>query len=431
MLQLNPEIQFYTFDDAKGLYSCELQGSGDSFRCVLPKVFVQVLQNFDGKKTPEEAVTSCTETTRPEDRSKILQLVRGYFVQNHVLLDTDAVHPTPAASRVRRDSPASRLYFRIPILRGAMVKPLVLALAPLFSKLAVIPLLLCAAAAHIYFYSHAAQLSTQLDALAGRDFLIVVVATLLSALFHELGHVSALIRNGGKTVEIGFGIYIMFPVFYANVSECWKFPRNKRLQVNVGGLYFQTVALLVLFIVNLWRPSLGLAFSFVWIDLLIIRNLNPFLRMDGYWILADLMGEPSLHRNAAAEIKRIFSSLLSRGRRGLPSTTKIRPVLVLYCLVAVVVFTLVYYRFAKLIFLGLVPKLPGQIHALITAAGNLEPFKLLSILFSLTWQLMMIYVFVDTLAGFCRRYLPRLRERLRTWHRGGSVEPWLRDASNG
>lgn len=430
MLQLNPDVQFYSFDDAKGLYSCELQSSGDNFRCVLPRLFVQVLRSFDGKKTPEEALTSCPETTRPEERSKILRLVQGYFVPNRVLIDTGAANPAPAAPRVRRHSPASRLYFRIPIFRGVMVKSLVCALSPLFNKRAVIPLLICVVAAHIHFYGHAAQLSTQLDALAGWNFLIVVVATLLSALFHEMGHVSALIRNGGKTVEIGFGIYIMFPVFYANVSECWQFPRNKRLQVNVGGLYFQTVTLLALFILNLWRPSLGLAFSFVWIDLLIIRNLNPFLRMDGYWILADLLGEPSLHRNAAAEIRRMFSSLLSRRRSAQPAA-KIRPVLILYCLAAVVVFTLVYYRFAKLILLGLVPKLPGQIHMLIAAAGNLELFKLLSLLFSLSWQMMMIYVFVDTLVGFCRQYLPRLKERLKTWHRGGTVEPWLRDASNG
>jgi len=70
---------------------------------------------------------------------------------------------------------------------------------------------------------------------------IIVIYLLLNIknIFHELGHVSALKYYNYDCKEVGFGVYLTFIVFYANVDESWLLKRKERVIVDIGGVFFE------------------------------------------------------------------------------------------------------------------------------------------------------------------------------------------------
>ena len=81
--------------------------------------------------------------------------------------------------------------------------------------------------------------------------------------------------------------------------------------VDIGGIYFQCLFVIAFVILFALHGSPVWAYCVVAIDLSIALSLNPFLRMDGYWLLADLFGIWNL-RALSLQILRYFWSILSR-----------------------------------------------------------------------------------------------------------------------
>jgi putative peptide zinc metalloprotease protein len=136
--------------------------------------------------------------------------------------------------------------------------------------------------------------------------LVVFGLGLLSAGFHELGHAAAC-RYGGATPGVmGVALYLVWPAFYTDVTDSYRLGRRGRLRVDLGGLYFNAVFAVLAFAgwtVTSWDALLLL------IPLQIVhmlRQLLPFVRLDGYHILADITGVPDLF----ARIKPTLAGLL-------------------------------------------------------------------------------------------------------------------------
>jgi putative peptide zinc metalloprotease protein len=135
------------------------------------------------------------------------------------------------------------------------------------------------------------------------DFIIFVIGNYLGLLLHEFGHATACFRGGEKPGHIGLGIYLLFPVFYTDVSRAWALSRKNRLCVDIAGLYMSLTlaffASMVFFLHggNAWS-LLATAYTIT-----VIACLNPFIKMDGYWFLSDLLGIPSL-MNANREMSK-------------------------------------------------------------------------------------------------------------------------------
>ncbi|UKK75710.1 hypothetical protein L6471_11010 [Segatella bryantii] len=139
---------------------------------------------------------------------------------------------------------------------------------------------------------------------------VVYVAILLSTLFHEFGHASACCYYNLPPGAIGICVYLNLLVFYADVSNVWHLSRGKRIVVNLGGVYFQMLLLIPIYIVyNITRNDL-LAYILLSFNLNFILVLNPLFKFDGYWILSDLLGVPNLRKKGIEYlmycIKRLF-----------------------------------------------------------------------------------------------------------------------------
>ncbi|MDQ3928686.1 MAG: hypothetical protein M3328_06010, partial [Chloroflexota bacterium] len=119
-------------------------------------------------------------------------------------------------------------------------------------------------------------------------FALVVVATA----FHEFGHASALQHGGGRVGEMGAGIYIAYPAFYTDVTDNYRLPRWSRVSTDLGGIYFSLIFSVALMALYVATDSAFLLMVVLFINFEIFHNLLPFVRLDGYWTLADITGIP-------------------------------------------------------------------------------------------------------------------------------------------
>jgi putative peptide zinc metalloprotease protein len=141
------------------------------------------------------------------------------------------------------------------------------------------------------------------------DLLVVVGLSVVSALFHECGHASGCRCGGARTGVIGFGIYLVWPSFFTNVTDSYRLSRAGRLRTDLGGLYFNLVFTLVLAGVYAATSYELLLLVIAVTHLEMLEQLLPFARYDGYFILSDLVGIPDLF----ARVQPILRSVLGRG----------------------------------------------------------------------------------------------------------------------
>lgn len=140
---------------------------------------------------------------------------------------------------------------------------------------------------------------------------MVFVGYMLSLVIHEIGHATATVAVGKKANEIGFGFYMIFPVFYTNVTSIWNMGKKERMLVSFGGVYFQLmINIIVIDLIYLFpqyvliRAFDGLVISNI---LVVIMSMTPFFRNDGYWILSDFWDIPNLLKKSDEVLLKLFS----------------------------------------------------------------------------------------------------------------------------
>lgn len=159
-------------------------------------------------------------------------------------------------------------------------------------------------------------LSNQAEMVAGfslafrwESVLLAWVTIIVTTMIHEFAHGLTCKHHGGEVREIGVLFLLLTPCFYCNVTDAWLFPRkSQRLWVMAAGGYCDLC--LWAFAVFLWRltipDSLINYLSFVVLTVCGARgvvNLNPLLRLDGYYILSDLLDIPNLRRRSSDYFK--------------------------------------------------------------------------------------------------------------------------------
>ncbi len=144
---------------------------------------------------------------------------------------------------------------------------------------------------------------------------LLLAAVFLTAL-HECAHGLTCKHFGGKVPEMGFLLIFFFmPALYVDVTDAWLFrTRGRRLLVGLAGPLFDLGAASLAVIVWSISPAGPLQAAAIFCatasTVSVLMNLNPLMRLDGYYILTDLSGIPNLRSTAF----RAMSAVL--GRRG-------------------------------------------------------------------------------------------------------------------
>ncbi len=148
----------------------------------------------------------------------------------------------------------------------------------------------------------------------------LIVAVVFLTAMHEFAHGLTCKHFGGKVPELGFLLIFFFmPALYVDVSDAWLFQRRRqRALVGLAGPMFDlAVTCLALLAWRILPPGhLGMACMLIMVSSggSVLLNLNPLMRLDGYYVLSDLSGIPNLRRAALSAAGRLLSSL-----RGKPS----------------------------------------------------------------------------------------------------------------
>jgi putative peptide zinc metalloprotease protein len=123
--------------------------------------------------------------------------------------------------------------------------------------------------------------------------------------FHELSHAYVTKFYGGEVHSIGFALFYFAPSMYCDCTDSILFESKwQRLWVSLAGIYLE--AWMTVLATALWLatyPDTALH-DFAYKAMLyagvstVFFNINPLIKIDGYYALTDLLGIPTLREDA-------------------------------------------------------------------------------------------------------------------------------------
>jgi putative peptide zinc metalloprotease protein len=195
----------------------------------------------------------------------------------------------------RPAQPVLALMTRAALVPQRIVEPLARALSPLFRTPLVIGVIAGLLTVDLWIsYGVGVADGVQQTVREPATMALVFVLIVLSGAFHELGHAAACHYGGARPGAVGAGLYIMWPVFYSDITDAYRLSRRGRLRTDLGGLYFN--AIVVLGVGAAYGLS-GFGPLVVFIALQQLQMLTqfmPWVRLDGYYVVSDLAGVPDL-----------------------------------------------------------------------------------------------------------------------------------------
>lgn len=131
-------------------------------------------------------------------------------------------------------------------------------------------------------------------------FVLFGFVLLLINVLHEMGHGLIAKHYGCRVAEMGAALIFMLPVCYCDTSDAWRLSdQKKRLLISAGGLLMElgvaTVACVLWLLLADGIPRTLAFFAAVTsLATTLFINLNPFMKFDGYYLLADYLGVDNL-----------------------------------------------------------------------------------------------------------------------------------------
>lgn len=268
----------------------------------LTELLYMVADEIDGARDYEAIAANVTERYgRKVSADNVKTLVEKKLGPDGFLAGHDG-----ARLRRKKADPLLALKLKFTLVPARAVNFLSALAMPLFWP----PVILIAMAALValdiwYFGVHG--IAQSLRDLIYQPLVVLLIYGLLivSVLWHELGHAAACRYGGARPGRIGFGIYVVWPAFFTDVTDALTLGKAGRVRTDLGGLYFNILFSLAVggvYFVTEFEPLLVLV---VMQHLMMLYNLVPFLRLDGYHAISDITGIPDLFRRIKPTIKGI------------------------------------------------------------------------------------------------------------------------------
>jgi putative peptide zinc metalloprotease protein len=208
---------------------------------------------------------------------------------------------------VEKSNPLLALNLRAAVIPERLSNVLAAAFQPLFTPLVVLPVLVAFVLGDIWLFgTHGIAQAMRNGIDNPATFLPILAAVVVSAGLHEIGHAAACRYGGGTPGKMGCGLYLAWPAFYTDVTDAYRLGKRGRLRTDLGGVYFNVLVVLATLGIYFATGSEVVLLLVVIQHFEIVHQLLPVVRLDGYYIVADLTGVPDLF----ARIKPILVSAL-------------------------------------------------------------------------------------------------------------------------
>ncbi|HEX3969013.1 MAG TPA: biotin/lipoyl-binding protein [Edaphobacter sp.] len=173
---------------------------------------------------------------------------------------------------------------------------------------------------------------------------IVEFWTLLLALgfIHESAHGLTCKHYGGEVHSMGLMFLYLTPAFYVDVTETWiSATKVQRLATIIAGIWIEMVVCGLAMVVwtntqpGPWVHDFTYKIILITGVAVIVMNLNPLIKLDGYYFFTEFIGIPDLKERSTAFVSGWFQSRLLRLPIEIPVVHKKRiPLFVLYALLS-------------------------------------------------------------------------------------------------
>jgi len=257
----------------------------------LPDLLYRLAALADGQRTYDQVAE---ELGRAVERTIDADDVR--FLVDEKLRPIGVLAAADGSSPPGRDGdPLLGFKYRLGVVSERTSGRLGTLFKPLFLPPVVLAALVGLVAADAWlFFVHGVAQSVRQSILNPALFLVLFAFIVLSAAFHEMGHAAGCRYGGGRPGKMGCGLYLAWPAFYTDVTDAYRLGRRDRLRTDLGGVYFNILIVLATvgaYLLTGFEPLLLLA---VIQHFEIVHQLMPIVRLDGYYIVADLTGVPDL-----------------------------------------------------------------------------------------------------------------------------------------
>ena len=268
------------------------RGDGQVFH--LSHLLYLVLLALNGKRDLDGvAVQTSEELGRPVVADNV-----GFLVENRLRpLGLLASSAEVGDEALFRSKPLLALRYRTKVIPARFHRTATAALQPLFWPPVVLFVLAGLLATDVWLFGahpHALVQAARQLPFHPALFLLVTGLVLFSGFFHELGHAAGTRYGGASPGVMGVGIYLAFPAFYTDLTDSYRLNRRGRLRSDLGGVYFNAVLIVVAagtYIPTRFGPLLVFI---VLSQAAALYQFLPFIRLDGYYIMSDLIGVPNL-----------------------------------------------------------------------------------------------------------------------------------------
>jgi putative peptide zinc metalloprotease protein len=336
-VQLAGELQGTGFEDRQWLLQ-----RNSRFLQVTELVY-RIAEHADGEHTLEEIAAAVSQAMdRLVSPDQIGYILRTMLIPRGLVAMAGGYVVPTLQDQVRS---ALLVNMRARMIGGHIVNPITDVLRVLYAPAVLIPILIAVTLAHVWLYFvHGLAGGLRAALFTPGGLAVVLAVVIVSGLFHELGHAAALHYGGGRTRGIGAGLYLVYPAFYTDVTDSYRLGRWARLRTDLGGFYFHLIFALGLVAISVVSGDDLPLFAVLVIDLMILRQCLPFVRMDGYWALADLTGLPDFFSLIGPFVRSLLpASATNSGGSRLPRLKAwVKAVFVVYIVVAVPLLALLF-----------------------------------------------------------------------------------------
>jgi putative peptide zinc metalloprotease protein len=215
--------------------------------------------------------------------------------------------PDGSAPTIKKPDPLLALRFKTVLIPESAVSWLTILFKPLFWPPVVLLVLLAFLALDVWYFGvHGVAQGVRSDIYQPANIVLIYGLLVLSVAWHEVGHAAACRYGGAHPGLIGFGIYIVWPAFYTDVTDAYRLDRAGRVRTDLGGVYFNAIFALAITSIYLVTRFEALLIVVLMQHLLMLYQFMPFLRLDGYYVISDLTGVPDLFGRIGPTIRSLL-----------------------------------------------------------------------------------------------------------------------------